>query len=221
MGIAIDEIKKFKDLYPEFKIENHKGMFVLTGELHLNHSYNEVIMTDTYEIEITIPQLFPKHNPMIKELSGKVKDSYHHLYSNKQFCLASNLELRIFFSKSVDLSLFINMFVIPYLYSYKYFETYGVLPYGERSHGVLGDLEFIKDKMHLESFDGVIGVIRFVMDHPYRGHFLCPCGSGKKLRLCHGEIVREIMEADIREELKLIWKELEVRAKEMENGKNS
>ena len=54
-------------------------------------------------------------------------------------------------------------------------------------------------------FDIMIFVIRF----PYRGHLLCPCGSGEKIRNCHGNVLRKVMDAKLQDEFILILLEIE------------
>ena len=35
-------------------------------------------------------------------------------------------------------------------------------------------------------------VVCFLFEHGYRGHHYCPCGSGQKVRACHGPALRAL-----------------------------
>ena len=38
----------------------------------------------------------------------------------------------------------------------------------------------------VDNWGQVLGIISFVVQSSYRGHLLCPCGSGKKHKKCCG-----------------------------------
>lgn len=48
----------------------------------------------------------------------------------------------------------------------------------------------------------------FIIQSNYKGHFLCPCGSEKRIRNCHGDILRDMIEAGLREDCMEIMKKL-------------
>ena len=44
-------------------------------------------------------------------------------------------------------------------------------------------------------------LLRFCGERTYRGHIGCPCGSGKKLRDCHGTVLFPIMTDSRKQEI--------------------
>lgn len=54
----------------------------------------------------------------------------------------------------------------------------------------------------------VFDIIYFISYSSYRGHLLCPCGSGKKIRNCHGDTLMKVMNAGLKNECKEILIEL-------------
>ena len=48
------------------------------------------------------------------------------------------------------------------------------------------------DTLELNDERTVLAVIGFLIEHGYRGHHPCPCGSGKKVRKCHGQALRDL-----------------------------
>lgn len=218
MGIVNHDIAMVREKYPTFEISKRENDYILTGELILNHVFDDVRMTGKFNLEIVVPGDFPLAFPKVKELSNCIDENYPHLYEGGQFCLASDLELKMFFSQDTDLCSFIEKYVIPYLYTYRFYEEYGVYPYGERSHGIMGDLEYLKDLFEVDDWGQVLDIMLFVVQSPYRGHSLCPCGSGKRIRNCHGEILKKVMNAELQDECRAIL--LEVKRECDRNGKN-
>lgn len=211
------DIEMVREKYPAFEISKRDNDYIFSGELILNHVFDDVRMTGKFNLEVVVPGDFPLVFPKVKELSNCIDKNYPHRYTDGQFCLASDLELKMFFSQDTDICSFIEKYVIPYLYTYRFYEEYGVYPYGERSHGQMGDLEYLKDLFGVDDWGQVLDIMLFVMQSPYRGHLLCPCGSGKKIRNCHGEILKKVMNAELQDECREIL--LEIKREYDRNGK--
>ena len=69
------------------------------------------------------------------------------------------------------------------------------MPFGERSHGVKGIEEAYMERYDLFDRNALIQIMLYLSKiQRYRGHAKCPCGSGKKLRNCHGRrVLKDIM----------------------------
>ena len=193
-------IENMKRKYPSLEYVQRDNECIFIGELVLNHVYDGVRMTGKFDIKVVVPRDFPLALPTVKELSNCIDDLYTHRYPNGYLCLASNLELKMHISKNHDISIFVDKYVIPYLYTYKYFKEYGIYPYGERSHGMMGDLEYLKDLFCVDNWKQVFDIMMFTTQSSYRGHLLCPCGSGKRIRNCHGNILRDMIDAGLCED---------------------
>ena len=68
--------------------------------------------------------------------------------------------------------LIVDMYIVPYLYTYRYYEEYGIYPFGERSHGIMGDLEYIKELFNVKEWGQVFDIMHFIANFSYRGHLL-------------------------------------------------
>ena len=73
---------------------------------------------------------------------------------------------------------------------------------------MMGDLEYIKELFNVKEWGQVFDIMHFIANFSYRGHLLCPCGSGKRLRNCHGDILMKVMNAGLKTECKEIMIEL-------------
>lgn len=208
MEIDNRDIITMKEKYPAFKILEHEKKYIFTGKLDLDHIFNDVRMTGKFNLEITVFRDCSSPIPVVKEVSNRIDRNYPHRYNDGQLCLASDFELKMYFSQNTDISSFVDMYIIPYLYTYRYYEEYGIYPFGERSHGIKGDLEYIKELFMVNEWGQVFDIMYFIADSSYRGHLLCPCGSGKRLRNCHGNTLMKVMNAGLKNECKAILIEL-------------
>jgi hypothetical protein len=59
-------------------------------------------------------------------------------------------------------------------------------PYGQRSHGLEGVAEAIRDLVGLSDREQIGCAIGLLMRDRLPGHLDCPCGSSRRLRQCHG-----------------------------------
>ena len=66
------------------------------------------------------------------------------------------------------------------------------MPFGELSHGGIGILEYYQELFDLKDTRRVLTMLKILADDKYRGHDRCPCGSGKRLRSCHGGKLLEV-----------------------------
>ena len=139
--------------------------------------------------------------PQIWEISNKIRKGYPHLYEDRRLCLATDLEQRLYLEKHTILD-WIKEYVEKYFVSYIYYKRYGVYPFGEHSHGDKGMYEFIKMHYQLDNINVAKSIYEYICTKKYRGHLDCPCGSGKKLRNCHGELIQKLLNDDEIEILK-------------------
>lgn len=160
---------------------------VVSGALPFEASADGLeTITDTFEIELTIPNEFPDTLPWVKEMGGRIEADYEHLNRSGTLCLAVPVEQRRVFFEQPSLLGFVNRLVIPYLYGYCFWKTHGRHPFDEAAHGDPGILRYYMDALGLSNEITALAVISFLFEHGYRGHHDCPCGSGLKVRACHG-----------------------------------
>jgi hypothetical protein len=153
---------------------------------------DDVVIADSYRVELRIPASFPAVVPDVFETGGRIPKTYHKL-TDGSLCLAAPTELRLRVGSSTMLAEFVELYVIPYLFGYSYREKHGVSPYGELEHGKDGL------RQHFASLFGVTD--RAVAQELVRltslkkrpaNKVACPCGSGRRLGRCHHAIVNEL-----------------------------
>lgn len=182
--------------YPKLKYNDEKQEIL--GNIHIEYICNDEFIKGDFEIKI---KLFNEDLPKVWELSNKVRNNYQHLYEDGRLCLATDIEQRLYLKKHTVIE-WIKEYVEKYFVSYIYYKKYGVYPFGEHSHGEKGTYEFIKMHYKMDNLNDAKSIYEYICTKKYRGHLDCPCGSGKKLRNCHGNIILELLNGDEIEILK-------------------
>lgn len=203
-----DNEELIKEHFAELSIEfpflelrkNSTGFWVISGDLSFTASYKETTINDTFSILIEIPHDYPNSPPVVQETGGRIPPDFHQ-YNNRNLCLAAPVEILIRFKKDQRLLIFVKTLVIEYLYAYSYFEKYGVLPFGELSHGCKGILEYYENYFNTSDINIIVKFFILLINNNYRGHHICKCNSGKILRRCHGPSLLELLNSINKEQL--------------------
>jgi hypothetical protein len=105
------------------------------------------------------------------------------------------------FNKHPSLLGFVEKQLIPYFYSFVYQEKHGQqMPYGELAHDAEGLMAYYKELFQVTSDNVVLEFLFLLASERYRGHLPCPCGSGNRLRKCHGTQLLELVDLQTQEE---------------------
>lgn len=190
--ITIEEqIQEIIIRFPELKLSKTDNNILISGKIDINCEYLDEHIIDEYEVRIVINN-YPENLPIIRETNKRIPLKYGHVYKDGELCLATDDEIKLTLGENFTLNQWIDNFVIPYFFGYSYFEKYGVMPFGERSHGARGIKEFYKDFFGVDTEKKTISFLNFISsfkNYKYKGHHICPCGSGKRVRDCHKNIL--------------------------------
>lgn len=188
------ELEIIKDKYNLTGFKQQKG-YIFYGNLQLNHTYNNISLINNLYISMFVPYTFPNELPIVKDITKKIDNNFHK-NNDEILCLACNIEIYYELKKNSDTTIcdFIEKFLIPYLYSYTYYKKYNKVPYGDRKHGSKGIIEFYIDYFNLNNDKEALNLLEYIALKKYRGHNLCPCGSKEKIRKCHGQKLRELLQ---------------------------
>lgn len=174
-------------------ISEQEGRTIISGPLSFEaESDGFPVIADSFDIELSVPADYPERLPRARETAGKIESTYEHLYADGAMCLGVPIEERRIFAQQPSLLGFVNGLVVPYLYSYCYHKQHGKYPFDDQLHGNVGILRHYMDALELKDELAALAVISFLFEHGYRGHHPCPCGSGKPVRNCHAQALREM-----------------------------
>ena len=190
---AVHQVENLIQHYPKLSIlESNDKRFRLQGEITVYRTASGFILDRCYKIEIDIPIDSPEL-PSVIDLDKVIDDSYPHRYANGKLCLETDAIIRLRFIDGLGLIEWAEEFVETYFFSYEYYTRYGIFPFGERLHGISGIIDTYQELFQESNIKKVVSLMRYCADEAYRGHTTCPCGSGKKLRQCHGSVLLSYM----------------------------
>ncbi|OPJ55705.1 SEC-C domain-containing protein [Clostridium oryzae] len=177
------EINDVISKYPNLKYDNQRNLLI--GNLYINHTYCDEHIIALYRVEIRLHINYPEELPVVFNIGKIVPSRFGHIYSDGSLCLATDVDQKLFFVEGNSLVQWIDSYVIPYYFAVEYFKKYNVYPFGDRSHGAKGKLEYYSELFHVKNLKVTLNILEYIAIKNYRGHAYCPCGSGKKLRNCH------------------------------------
>lgn len=166
-----------------------KGRFLFSAK-----PVDGVEITDSYNIKIIVPHLFPRDVPLVYELDRKIpRDGKHHINPNDTLCLGSPLRLKFILSNYETLVDFAEKILVPYLYAMSHQHTFGGnLPAHELAHGEEGivkdynELLKLKTPEQIKAALGLLGIKKRIANKK-----LCPCNCGKRYGICKYRFVLE------------------------------
>ncbi len=181
------------NLYPKLRLDTHNNKFFLIGELDLIDEYD--VFQDSYLIKIHPTANYPREFPLVFELDGRIPHNNDwHIHLDGHFCIKSIPEEKIICRKGINLKNFIENEIIPFLFNQTFRRLKGYF-LNERPHGVLGDIETLKEKFQYDKISSIVEWLFFIYKNPEPDRVSnCFCGKIKKFRKCHRVVFREFKE---------------------------
>lgn len=181
--------------YGDMRLVDDAGGPHVVGSFPVVHD-DEIL--DRFRVRMNFPETYPADPPIVCEVGQRIPHVADRHNSGGVTCLFVPFEWKM---KRPDLRFltFIAGPVRNYFLSQRYFEIHGKWPFGERNHGVFGEVEAACDLagVALERWNDLFSMLR---KPDLKGHWKCPCGSGTRLRNCH---MKQIL--DLREHATMDW----------------
>lgn len=176
-------------------------LWIVIGTLHFTWERSQ--KQEHLQVRLEYPDLFPQKIPSVFDNKRVfVTGAAGHLFSNHAICLTYP-ERREFSLGSEDLVEEILGATLVWFNKRLIFEKNGCRdwPGPAERHGVLACIDLQIEKAGLTDNSHVVNWTKQLCDAALRGERLspldpyepCPCGSGKKLKFCHGDNLRPIL----------------------------
>tara|TARA_R110000744_G_scaffold91550_1_gene177542 strand:+ start:62042 stop:62728 length:687 start_codon:yes stop_codon:yes gene_type:complete len=167
-------------LWQTGEIHFAKGEFVLSDGASLRGRL------DAFEIEMAVATSYPEVEPQVREVGGRIPyDPDRHMYRNGRCCTCIWEE---WCATSADTSFkaYCEGPLRNFFLSQHIFEKTNKWPFGERAHGAAGYVQAAASFLGLDEDNARADrYLQAVVAQSLRGHWDCPCGSGKRVRDCH------------------------------------
>lgn len=182
--------KEVEKAYPQLGFSVRNETVFLSGNFLLKDDDKVV---DSFLIEIEFPFNYPRRIPVVYEIGNRIpKIADRHMYLDGRACLYLPFQLSEIFPEGSGLLDFLNGPVLSFFVSQSYFELTGEWPFGEWPHGPDAIIEYYTSVLETNDKNLIINYIQVISKKEIKGHWLCPCGSGKILRHCHYTLVKKL-----------------------------
>ncbi len=177
--------------YPTLHARKVNGAVVVRGTLGISHDGVEV---DRYSLDIKLPDNYPHWLPTVWETAERIPRTMdRHVYPKTgALCLGVSEELWLAMNGDFSLERVLDIPVRNYLIGNSLVEQGEEWPTGDRGHGVKGIIEFYRTLLGIKDELVLLRFLRSFIFKKHKGHWPCPCGSGRVLRKCHMDGVRQL-----------------------------
>jgi hypothetical protein len=161
--------RQFEELSQKYSrlrlCEDAPGHWAIRGMLSFSATFQNVTITDTFSVLISLLHDYPGSPPTVQETGGRIPADFHQ-YPNRILCLGAPVEVWRRFKIDPRLVSFVETLLVEYLYGYAYFEKYGKMPFGELSHGCEGIREYYQDLFNTSDVQIILALLKLMADGP-------------------------------------------------------
>jgi len=166
------------------------GIFV-SGTYALNPTTDELLGQGPiarYQVGIHFPSAFPKAEPVVFETGNTIPhDADHHINPDGSCCVVI-WEVWASSTKRVSVQAYFDGPLRNFFLGQHQKATTGKWPFGEERHGKEGLIDAFADRLSSSRSEKKIRYLLRLLSKDWpKGHWDCPCGSGKIVRKCCAE----------------------------------
>lgn len=189
-ALLVDIETQLRDNYPSLCLTNVGRYPVIRGSFPVRLDRK---VLDRFLIEFILLRHFPKNVPLVREMGGRIpKIADRHVYEGDALCLFLPEERAKYWPEGSSFLDFLTGPVNDFFLSQLYFERHGKWSFGERRHGALGIIDYYAEELGTNNLQVIARCLEYLSAPQPKGHWLCFCGSGKKLRHCHFGKISEL-----------------------------
>lgn len=178
--------EELQALYPTLHVLEPRDKVVVRGSFPVLDEGKEI---DRYKIEIELPDDYPSSLPVVREIGGRIPHQpERHVSGDGTLCVCLPDAHRLAHPRGQTLVEFLRGPLHNYLLGSTVVERGGQWPFGEWAHDVDGVIEFYSDLFALKDTKEIVTYL-VCLSRPAKGHWPCPCGSGKRFRYCHRSLL--------------------------------
>jgi hypothetical protein len=175
--------------YPDFTVCCTGSRICIRGALPVLH---EGMVLDRYQIEIEWSDS-DTEVPLLRETGGRIPwIADRHMSQGGMACLFVPEEWLLRPREEKTLIHYLDGPARDYFLWQSLYERGESPPWKDRAHGLPGLLEAYGDMVGMEGESAVRCCMEYLSKEQIKGHWPCPCGSGKRTRDCHFTHMREL-----------------------------
>jgi hypothetical protein len=148
---------------------------------------------DIYQVEIEVSRKFPIVEPEVQEVSGRIPRTVErHIYPLSGNCCLGHWVVWLLKTSEPTFENFVAHHLSSYFIGQTIFELTGEWPFGEEGHNAAAIGASYREALNLPGSADEKAYSRLIGAPILRGNPYCPCGSGKRLRACHWNEIRDL-----------------------------
>jgi hypothetical protein len=176
--------------YPDLRFRLAGEFVVLEGDFPL---VAEEKVRDRYLVEITLARDHPKSLPVVRDVAGRIpRKAERHMNGDGTACVFLSDERWKSWPIGAPLVDFLNGPLRSYFICQSVVESGDPWPMEQLGHGAEGIRMSYRELLGTGNDDVVRDYLACLAAKQVKGHWSCPCGSGKRLRHCHLARVLEL-----------------------------
>ncbi len=174
--------------HPRLTVEARQGKIIVQGVMSVTPTVDEFAGSGaiaSYDVRLEIPSSYPASEPKVFELGGAFPHTPEFHCNPDGDCCVCVFETWRATAKDVSISAYLNGPLRNFLLSQYIRKETGKWPFDEWGHGLQGYIDACAERLGCRGDLKDVEYLLQVLSHRWpRGHWLCPCGSGKKIRDC-------------------------------------
>jgi hypothetical protein len=173
--------------YPDLHLSLDGDVGYLRGTFPVIHDGVEL---DRFTVEIRIPEAFPREIPIVFEKAHRIPhDVDWHTFQSGNLCVIVPEEW--FLNPHSDsLIAYLDGPLRNYFINHALAEAGQPRPMGARDHGAPGLFEAYGEIVGTTNHSAIVKYLDYCTAKKLKLHWKCPCGSGRRVSICHlGKVI--------------------------------
>lgn len=189
-GLTLDEVNAaIAFAQPKLRAVRNGAGFVIAGTYLLIEggvAASPAGPISEFDIEINLPAAYPSREPKVFEVGGRIPRCADRHINPDGDCCVTVWEHWLVSTGDHSFARFLDGPVYEYFLGQYWYEKTGTWPFGERAHGARGLEEAYAEALGISQNNSALTYhLRLLSQDWPKGHWLCPCESGRILRRCH------------------------------------
>jgi hypothetical protein len=178
--------------YPELHFSTYRDRIELSGTLPIVYSDS---VLDRFAVSITLLDNYPGSLPVVREVGGRIPRTLaRHMLQSGEACVLLPEDRWRSWPKGSSLLSYISGPLRNYLIGQALVERGEPWPFGEWRHGLEGMRDYYREVFGTDGIRKARKYLEYLTAKKVKGHWDCPCGSGRPLRHCHVKLVADLRE---------------------------
>lgn len=187
----LEQVKEDLAAYPKLRLVIEGDAVAARGSYPVLDVDRRTVL-DEYEIEILFPGDYPDRVAIVKEIDGRIPAGQErHMGGDRVACILVEEEWLLRPDHS-SLRVFLAGPVREYFLWQSLVEAGRPEPWKGRDHGIDGAWEVYGEWCGTTDRAAIRRYLEYLTLKKVKGHLVCPCGSGQRLRDCHREHVSKL-----------------------------